>query len=224
MQFPNDILVVIPARAGSQRIKNKNLIKIKNKTLIEYSFGIIKDLKIEKQTYVTTDSLKIFNISKKYSLNCIKRPKNISKNKSKIEEALLHLLNNKKVHNYYKWILLMQPTSPLREKKTILKAIDLLKKNEKKIDTIISFTETREDFWEKRNSYYKRSNDKLPRRQQDRKLRFYENGLIYIIRIENFKKTKKIYSNRNLGIITDKIESIDINTMEDVKLLKKIIK
>ena len=94
----------------------------------------------------------------------------------------------------------------------------------KKIDTIISFTETREDFWEKRNSYYKRSNDKLPRRQQDRKLRFYENGLIYIIRIENFKKTKKIYSNRNLGIITDKIESIDINTMEDVKLLKKIIK
>ena len=123
MQFPNDILVVIPARAGSQRIKDKNLIKIKNKTLIEYSFGIIKDLKIEKQTYVTTDSLKIFNISKKYSLNCIKRPKNISKNKSKIEEALLHLLNNKKVHNYYKWILLMQPTSPLREKKTILKAI-----------------------------------------------------------------------------------------------------
>ena len=223
MNFPKYILVVIPARFGSERIKNKNLIKVKNKTLIEYTFKLVKDLKIQKQTYVTTDSLKILNISKKYSLNYIKRPKFLSKKKSKIEDALLHLLKYNKIYKNYKWILLLQPTSPLREKKTILKSIDLLKKNINKIDSIISFTETREDLWGKNKKYFKRLHGKLPRRQQDRKAQFYENGLIYIIKIENFLKTKKIFSKRNLGIITDKIESIDINKMEDVKLLERIL-
>ena len=223
MNFPKYILVVIPARSGSERIKNKNLIKIKNKTLIEYTFKLVKDLKIQKQTYVTTDSLKILNISKKYSLNYIKRPKFLSKKKSKIEDALLHLLKYNKIYKSYKWILLLQPTSPLREKKTIFKSIKLLKKNINKIDSIISFTETREDLWEKNKKYFNRLHAKLPRRQQDRKVQFYENGLIYIIKIENFLKTKKIFSNRNLGVITDKIESIDINKMEDVKLLERIL-
>ena len=98
-----------------------------------------------------------------------------------------------------------------------------MKKNINKIDSIISFTETREDLWGKNKKYFKRLHEKLPRRQQDRKAQFYENGLIYIIKIENFLKTKKIFSKRNLGIITDKIESIDINKMEDVKLLERIL-
>ena len=66
-----------------KRIRNKNLIKIKRKYLIEYTFSLIKNLKLEKQSYVTTDSNKIISLSKKYKIRFIKRPKNKHQNHRK---------------------------------------------------------------------------------------------------------------------------------------------
>ena len=149
MLLSKDVLVVIPARNGSKRIRNKNLIKIKRKYLIEYTFSLIKNLKLEKQSYVTTDSNKIISLSKKYKIRFIKRPKKISNSKSKIENALIHLVKEKLI-SFYKWILLLQPTSPLRAQDTIENLFKIFEKNKKNIDSIISFSETREDFWIKK--------------------------------------------------------------------------
>lgn len=224
MLLSKDVLIIIPARSGSKRIRNKNLIKIKRKYLIEYTFSLIKNLKLEKQTYVTTDSNKIINLSKKYKIKFIKRPKKISNSKSKIENALIHLVNKEKLIRIYKWILLLQPTSPLRAKDTIENLFKILEKNKNNIDSIISFSETREDFWIKKNNFFLRENNTAPRRQQDRISKFYENGLFYLFKIKNLIRYKKIYSKKNLGILTNKIESIDINNHEDVILVKKILK
>ena len=224
MLLSTDVLVVIPARNGSKRIRNKNLIKIKRKYLIEYTFSLIKNLKLEKQSYVTTDSNKIISLSKKYKIRFIKRPKKISNSKSKIENALIHLVKKEKLISFYKWILLLQPTSPLRAQDTIENLFKIFEKNKKNIDSIISFSETREDFWIKKNNFFLRENNTAPRRQQDRISKFYENGLFYLFKINNLIKYKKIYSKKNLGILTNKIESIDINNYEDVILVKKILK
>lgn len=223
MLFPKDLLIVIPARNGSQRVRNKNLVKIKNKHLIEYTFSLIKNLKVEKQTYVTTDSIKIIDLAKKYNINFIKRPKNISTSVSKIELALIHLLEKEKLIKLYDWILLLQPTSPLRKSRTIENLIDIFKKRKKNIDSIISFSESKEDFWKKKNNFYVRDNDFTPRRQQDRKSKFYENGLFYLFKIDNLLKKKRIFNKKNIGVLTDKLESIDINNNDDLRLVKKII-
>ena len=69
MLLSKDVLVVIPARNGSKRIRNKNLIKIKRKYLIEYTFSLIKNLKLEKQSYVTTDSNKSLVCQKNIKLD-----------------------------------------------------------------------------------------------------------------------------------------------------------
>ena len=55
------ILGIIPARKGSKSIKNKNLLKINNKTLIEIAINSAKKSKFLSDIVVTSDNLKILN-------------------------------------------------------------------------------------------------------------------------------------------------------------------
>ena len=59
----NKPICIIPARSGSKRIKNKNIQKINNKTLIEHTIKIDKIYKLFKKIIVTTNSKKIAKIS-----------------------------------------------------------------------------------------------------------------------------------------------------------------
>ena len=60
-------LVIIPARAGSKGIKNKNLRKINNTSLVENTFKLASKLKNIDDIIVSTDSKKIIKISKKFT-------------------------------------------------------------------------------------------------------------------------------------------------------------
>ena len=60
----NNLLIVIPSRLGSKRLKNKPLIKIRKKTLIENVYQNIKAIKNYK-IIIATDSKKISEICKK---------------------------------------------------------------------------------------------------------------------------------------------------------------
>ena len=59
------ILGLIPARAGSKGLKNKNILKINGKPLIEYTINAAKNSKLISEIYVTSDCKKVNKISKK---------------------------------------------------------------------------------------------------------------------------------------------------------------
>ena len=86
-------LAVVPARKNSKRIKNKNLVKFKNRSLIENTLKQISHVKKIGYSVISSDSNKILNYSRKIK-NCfpIKRPKNISTDKSSTEQALSHVI------------------------------------------------------------------------------------------------------------------------------------
>ena len=75
-------IALIPARSGSMGLKNKNLIKINNKTLIEIAVSNLINSKIVKNIYVSSNSKKILNLAKSAGANIIKRPEKYSNNKS----------------------------------------------------------------------------------------------------------------------------------------------
>jgi CMP-N-acetylneuraminic acid synthetase len=137
------ILALVLARKGSLRLKNKNNLKLHNKTLIQWTFDKLNEKKIRKlftNVLVSTDSLKIKNISKQYKfLSPWLRPKKLSTKSSTSESAALHALNWYE-NNIEKidGLFLFQPTSPFRDSKKIILAIKTFLKTNKQVASVSS--------------------------------------------------------------------------------------
>ena len=149
------IVAIIPARAGSRSIKNKNLIQIKNKPLIYYSINSAKKSNLINRIIVSTDSKKIKEVAKSYGAEVpFLRPKKISGFLSRDIKYLKHCINWLKKENYIPdLIVLLRPTTPFRETKIIDKAIKLVIKN--KSDSLRSVSvakETPYKMWKKKEN------------------------------------------------------------------------
>ena len=115
------ICSIILARGGSKGIKNKNLVLIKNKPLIYYAIKASLKSHVH-ETWLSSDSDKILKKAKSFGAKIIKRPKQLAKDNSTSESAILHFLNNVECD----LIVFIQPTSPMISSDDINKG---LKKN-----------------------------------------------------------------------------------------------
>ena len=183
----NSTAILIPARGGSKGIKNKNLKNFNKKPLIYWTIKQAIQSKFSSDIYVTSDSNSILNFSKKIGIKTIKRPKNIAKDISSTEEAILHFLKNSKIN--YENIILLQPTSPLRKIKDIDNAFDLFIQNKCKSLFSVSFFSDFTVWKTLKNKIVPFSYNPNKRiiRQKDTKY-FIENGSIYIFKSSIIKK------------------------------------
>ena len=120
------ILGIILARGGSKGIKNKNIKLINGKPLIYWTIkSAMKSKKLSK-VILSTDSKKIALIGKKYNLNVpFIRPSKLAKDNTPSVDAIEHALNFlKKSGEEFEFVVLLEPTSPLRSVQDIDKSIN----------------------------------------------------------------------------------------------------
>lgn len=225
-------LLIIPARGGSKGIKNKNIININGHPLIKYTIKAAlaaqKKLKNSK-VIVSTDSKKIREIS----INCganvpFLRSRSISNDKSLSSEYISHALKyfldkNQFIEN----IIILQPTSPLRTKENIIKAVKLFEQNSK--ETLISAY--KENYLNDKGTYRLVGNYGKPNsifhnkggRRQDDRTTVVRNGAIYIFDVKFFIKEKKIISDSPLIYLMKKSQSINIDTYDELFLAEKML-
>ena len=119
------IRILIPARAGSKGIKNKNMVRVGGKPMIYYSINEAKKIFNKNQIFVSSDSDETLNYASDLGVIGIKRPKNISNDLSTSAEVVMHFIDHQKLHaNLDTKIIYLQPTSPLRTSRHIKEAID----------------------------------------------------------------------------------------------------
>ena len=225
-------LIIIPARGGSKGIKNKNVINICGKPLIFYTINPalkIKENGLINEVIVSTDSKKIANISKKLDVSVpFLRPKNISGDKAKSIDFMLHAINYfEKKGISYDYIVLLQPTSPLRGYEDIKGAVSLYLKN--KSDSLISVC--KEERVDETELYYKKNDVGIPLsvnhnkgiRRQELKELFIRNAAIYITSVKYLKKNKRVISDNPLIFEMSEKRSIDIDTKKDLENLRKLL-
>ena len=220
-------LFLIPAKKNSRGIKNKNLIKINGKSLVERTLKESFSSKLTDLIYVSSDSEDILDIATEYNAIPIKRPKKFCSNNSNANSVILHFISvlPDNLIRANPWIFYLQPTSPLRKKKHLIEVCKLLKKNK----SIISVYETEFNLFK---GLYKKDKYLFPlvkenlltENRQNLKKTFYPNGGMYIFRIKDFLKKKKIPIFNSLPYIMNYKDSLDIDSISDLKILKELEK
>jgi N-acylneuraminate cytidylyltransferase len=210
-------VALILARGGSKGIPRKNLISINNKPLIYYSISTCLNSNIS-EVWVSTDDPEIEKISKKYGANVLIRPKALSKDSSKCEEALKHF--TKSVD--YDVLAFVQNTSPLVTPEDINKGIQLVVSRQN--DSVFSvYKEHWTGRWSLNVKPINWSPSSRPRRQ-DMPENYVENGAFYIITRESFNKTGLRFGEK-IGVVEMPYSrSFQVDTHDDIKLINSIVR
>jgi len=218
-------LAIIPARGGSKRLPCKNILGLNGKPLIAYSIESGLNSKYIDKVVVSSDDDEILTISKRYGAVTINRPNELASDTATTFDAIKHTVDNCEKYDY---IVLLQPTSPLRDEKHIDKAIELLEL--KKSDAVVSVCKMdHSPLWSNTLSdslsmtgFLK--DEALNQRSQDLEEYYRINGAIYIcntgklLEEESFFLKEKIFAYK-----MDRESSIDIDTKIDFKMAEILI-
>jgi CMP-N-acetylneuraminic acid synthetase len=231
--FGNDIfmkvIAAIPARANSKGLKNKNLFKINGRPLVHYTFRAFQKSKLSLG-YVLSDSKKIRNLARRYSLdtNYI-RPKKVSTDNTSMIDTIFDFSKwLKKKNIYFDYLMVLQPTSPLRTYTDINNVKKILKNYKPK--SLFSISESIEHPFETitkyKNSWKKILKPKkiFVRRQDFGVDSFFQNGAIFATHKSLLEK-KILYSNKDhLFYEMKKSKSVEINDIEEAKIVSALLK
>ena len=216
----NRVICVIPARKGSTRIKNKNIINFYKKPLIYWSILSAKKSKYIDNVFVTSDNDKILKIAKKNGCSTVKRNKRLSNNIIMPDYAVVDVL--KKFGKSYEIVVFLQPTAPLRKQDDIDKA--LKKMIETNTDTILSVNKNKKFIWgiKNRSDIYQPINYKINARPRSQNMNQYEeNGSIYITKVSKFIKSKNRLNGKKMIYEMEDWQNIDIDNKQDLKNCEK---
>ena len=227
------IVAIIPARAGSKGIQNKNIYLIKGKPLVEYSCEQALASKYIDDVFCSTDGELIASAVKNAGANVIKRPPELSQDTSKTIDAIIHSIEFlKSVGREYDYMVELQPTCPLRTTKQIDEAIKICVDNQ--ISSLVSVHKIKphpilmrflENTSNKENGIKLRNvlNTSSTVRRQDMPEIGYVNGAIYIYDTKILTLETSL-NDAKYGYEVDPKYCIDIDTIEDIQLVEEILK
>ena len=226
MIFGKKVLAIIPARGGSKRLPQKNSKLLHGKPLIVHSIEAAKQAEVIDEILVSTDDLDIAKIACEAGAYVpFLRPDYLSTDQASSVDVVCHaieyLQRYKKMD--FEYIVLLQPTSPLRKALHIQEAFDILE--EKKGDAVISVCEVEHSpLWinqlpEDGSMIEFISSEIKGTRSQDLPQYYRVNGAIYICSIPRFLKEKDFFISDNIYAYKMRTyESVDIDTMIDFLL------
>ena len=229
MSFNKKILAIIPARGKSKRIPKKNIRNFLGKPLITYTIEQARSCDFIDRVIVDTDSPQIAKIALKFGAEVPWfRPDKLAGDKSKVVDSILYDLRQLKDKENYEpdYIIILQATSPLREKKDIEDCWQMMQKT--RADTILTVCPTHPRL------YYLGVGNKLilvnGSEKQSTNIQAWRPGYIlngcfvYIIKTSALLKQKIIITKNTKAIICPRWRSVDLDTFEDWALAEYLYK
>lgn len=225
------VLAVIPARAGSKGLAQKNLLNLNGHPLVAWSIMAGLESKYIDSVLVSTDSCEIQEIAQEYGAEApFLRPSKLAQDNSssyKVVEHAIHFLRENQGREY-DYIALLEPTSPLRTAEDIDEAILLLHQNKEATSVVgIGKCENQHpDFLVSKNnagfiSNYGKKKLAHRRRQELSKVYFLE-GSIYLSRSESLEKEKSFYQKKTIGLEFPKWKNYEIDDIIDFMIIERL--
>lgn len=223
------VVALIPARAGSKGIKNKNLYPLNGKPLIEWTITKAKKVDEIDRVLVSTDGDKIADFSKELGAEVLRRSKRLSMDQSLIIETIRDVIKKLEKDNYFfDFLLLLEPTSPLRSCQDIKSVISELNNG---FDSVATFTHARLNphrAWKISKSmplaFIPDANPWLPRQKLPEAWEL--NGAVYgfnVSRLREYEGTALLFGKMK-AVLMPEDRSVDIDNLQDLRIVEYIMK
>ena len=227
-----NILGIIPARAGSKRVKNKNFRNFAGTTLTDLAIQQALSAKLLDKVVLTSDDTKAKSIGRKYTdLIVIERPKSISLDHSPAIEYQLHALQymKKEYNQTFDLVVVIQPSSPFRSGKDIDGTIRLLKNNPHS-DSAVSVTKLSHMVHPHKLKTMK-GNQLIPFIKDEKEKTeaeilpqiYVRNCAVYVFKVPNIIIGVQLGSN-SIGFVMPEETGIDINSNNEFRYAEYIFK
>ncbi|MDI3473276.1 MAG: CMP-N,N-diacetyllegionaminic acid synthase [Thermotogaceae bacterium] len=222
-------LALIPARGGSKGLKDKNIRLLNNKPLLAYTIEAAKESGIFDRIIVSTDSEKIAAVALKYGAEVpFMRPKELATDTASSMDVLIHTIKLlQESGDIYDYVVLLQPTSPLRTSQDIVEAANLLIK--KNANSVVSVCRVEHSpLWSNTlpedlslKDFIRPEIKNL--RRQDLPIFYRLNGAIYIAKVSYILETKDFFGQGSYAYIMPVNRSVDIDTEFDLALAEVLL-
>lgn len=230
------ILGIITARGGSKGIPGKNIKELAGKPLIAYTIEAAQKSGVFDRLIVSTDDEKIAEVAKQYGCEVpFMRPVELAGDTTPHTPVLIHAITWLYDNENYKpdFVMILQPTAPLRNAIHIREAVALLDQNN--ADSVVSVSEVPSHHhprWQHTIDVYNRMAiftgepfTEIVRRKQDLSKTYARNGAIYVFKTNLLFDSIKpnFYGNHVTAYIMKPEESVNIDTMEDWQEAERIL-
>ena len=227
------IIAIIPARGGSKGLLNKNIKKISEKPLIYWTLKRVKESKLIDKYFISTDSIKIKNVCEKIGFDIpVLRPSEFAEDDSPSSDVVIHALDYfKKLSLKFDYVVLLEPTSPLRKSDDIDNAIKKLI-DDQSSDTLVSLGEVHMEHpsitkkiktKERHISPFVEEEKVFFQRQQFQKA-YFPYGVVYIAKTNYFRNKKTFYSEKTLPFFIERWQNYEIDDQIDFDINELLMK
>ena len=222
-------IAIIPARGGSKRLPDKNILSLGGIPLIAHSILYAQKYSaIIDAIYVSTDDETIKKIALEYGAKVIDRPDSLSGDLEPTVSCLKHVLES--VEGGVENVVLLQATNPLRPQNLLAAAFEVYQKGS--YDSLFTVSRNHQKLGKIAANKFVPFNYKIGQRSQDLEPLFFENGLLYITKASlilpldsvssslsiNFRDDSKIISENAFPFEVNSIfANVDIDTLEDLE-------
>ncbi|TFG71863.1 MAG: acylneuraminate cytidylyltransferase family protein, partial [Anaerolineales bacterium] len=223
------ILAIITARGGSKSIPHKNIVTVAGKPLIAWTIETALGSILLDRVIVSTDDPEIAQVSRTLGAEVpFMRPADLAKDDTPGINPVIHAMQWLEENERYRpdYMMLLQPTSPLRMPEDINAAIDLAK--DKQADSVVSVCPVhKHPYWMKQITDDGRLVDyALPERKytyrQELPVVYALNGAIYLTRRDILLKKSSFYTKNTYAYIMPPERSMDVDTVWDLQLVDLI--
>lgn len=219
------ILALITARGGSKGLPRKNVLQAGGKPLIAWTIEAALKSRVVSQVVLSSDDDEIIEAAKAWGCKVpFRRPEHLASDTATSMDVALHAIEEVTGFDY---VMLLQPTSPLRTALDIDAAFELLKTEQ--APSCVSVTAAEQSpYWMYRLDERSKLHSLLPagpmvQRRQDLPSVYVLNGAIYIARIDWFRETRSFVTNDTVAYIMNQRNSLDIDTPEDFEIFRSRI-
>ena len=219
------VLAIVPARGGSKRLPRKNVLPLHGKPLIAWTIEAGLRSNYLDNLIVSSEDSEVLDIARNLSVETIERPITLAQDDTSTFDVVEHTLHS--IQACFDILVLLQPTSPLRNETHIDQALDLMMN--KKASAIISVSaEEHPPLWSNTLPDDDNMDNFLDRglarsRSQDLQPFFRINGALYICRTKYLLDEKSFFLKNNIfAYRMSRRDSIDIDEELDLKLAELI--